>query len=187
MVEFEKLKAARTYRSASALLRQVHLASVDLQLHSVTGAADDLEAAAATEDTTAFKLDEAGVLELERRVAENASVLAPLPEDRFLCGFSHIFAGGYAAGYYSYKWAEVAAADAFAAFEEVGLENEVEVAATGRRFRDTILGMGGSRSANDVFRDFRGRDAEIDALLRHAGLGEQCRSSSGGGSDEMSR
>jgi oligopeptidase A len=71
------------------------------------------------------------------------TVIRPLPEDRFLCSFSHIFGGGYSAGYYSYKWAEVMSADAFAAFEEQGLNNEESVKKTGKLFRDTVLSMGG--------------------------------------------
>ena len=127
------------------------------------------------------------------------TVMPPLPEDRFLCGFSHIFAGGYAAGYYSYKWAEVLSADAFAAFEEAvsnhctarlchdivqtrrqltsgrwvqGLmENGVSsVAPIGRRFRETVLGLGGSEHPMEVFKAFRGREPTVDALLRHNGL-----------------
>ena len=71
---------------------------------------------------------------------------------RFLCGFSHIFAGGYSAGYYSYKWAEVLSADAFSAFEEAGLEDESAIAETGRRFRDTVLSLGGGRAPASVFK-----------------------------------
>jgi oligopeptidase A len=93
-----------------------------------------------------------------------------LPEDRLLCSFSHIFAGGYAAGYYSYKWAEVLAADAFAAFEEAGLDNDDAIRATGRRFRDTFLALGGSVHPMAVFQTFRGRPPAIEPLLRHAGL-----------------
>jgi oligopeptidase A len=84
--------------------------------------------------------------------------------------FGHIFAGGYSAGYYSYKWAEVMSADAFGAFEEVGLENEKAVQDTGRRFRATVLSMGGGTHPSDVFRAFRGRDPSPNALLRHSGL-----------------
>jgi oligopeptidase A len=97
-------------------------------------------------------------------------VLAPLDDDRFLCSFRHIFAGGYSAGYYSYKWAEVLSADGFAAFEEVGLENEEAVRAVGRRYADTVLGLGGSRPAAEVFLAFRGREPQVDALLRHSNL-----------------
>jgi oligopeptidase A len=93
-----------------------------------------------------------------------------VPEDRFLCSFGHIFAGGYAAGYYSYKWAEVLSADAFAAFEEAGLENPQAVAATGRRYRHSILALGGSRPPMEIFKTFRGREPTTAALLRHAGL-----------------
>ena len=88
----------------------------------------------------------------------------------FLCSFGHIFAGGYAAGYYSYKWAEVLSADAFAAFEEAGLEDEVAVANTGKRFRETVLALGGSRHPLEVFKAFRGREPQTEALLRHSGL-----------------
>jgi oligopeptidase A len=103
-------------------------------------------------------------------VAADTTVLPLLEEDCLLCSFSHIFAGGYAAGYYSYKWAEVLSADAFSAFEDGGLENEVEVQATGRRFRDTVLSLGGSEAPEAVFESFRGRPATAEALLRHSGL-----------------
>ncbi|HEY9875310.1 MAG TPA: M3 family metallopeptidase, partial [Candidatus Obscuribacterales bacterium] len=84
--------------------------------------------------------------------------------------FGHIFAGGYAAGYYSYKWAEVLSADAFAAFEEAGLEDDLAIASTGLRYRDTVLGMGGSQHPIEVFKAFRGREPSTVALLRHSGL-----------------
>ncbi|MFO1094279.1 MAG: M3 family metallopeptidase [Planctomycetaceae bacterium] len=93
-----------------------------------------------------------------------------LPDSRSLCSFQHIFSGGYAAGYYSYKWAEVLSADAFGAFEEAGLDNEAAVRTVGRRFRDTVLALGGGRHPMDVFRDFRGRDPDPQALLRQYGL-----------------
>jgi len=97
-------------------------------------------------------------------------VLAPIDEDAFLCSFGHIFAGGYAAGYYSYKWAEVLSADAFEAFEEVGLENETEVRKIGQRFRETVLAMGGSKKPSEVFAEFRGRGPSAEALKRVSGL-----------------
>src|SRR6185503_19289295 len=121
---FDKIVAARHYRAGSATLRQVYFATLDLALHR----------SARTPP----------VLDLQRSVAAENTVLPLLPEDRFLCSFSHIFAGGYAAGYYSYKWAEVLSADAFGAFEEAGLENPAALAATGRRFRDTVLALCGS-------------------------------------------
>ncbi len=149
---FEKLGAARTYRAGSDMLRQLYFAFTDLELHE----------RGVPEGETAF--------DVQRRVAEKTTVLPPLPEDRFLCSFGHIFAGGYAAGYYSYKWAEVLSADAFSAFEEVSLDDDRAVADVGRRYRDTILALGGSVAPLDVFVAFRGREPTPAALLRHAGL-----------------
>ncbi len=150
---FAKLEAARTYRAGSDMLRQLYFAFTDLALY------DDFDPAG---DESAF--------DVQRRVAARTTVLPPLPEDRFLCSFSHIFAGGYAAGYYSYKWAEVLSADAFGAFEEVGLDDAAGVAATGRRYRETVLALGGSVHPMEVFQRFRGREPSPEALLRHAGL-----------------
>ncbi|MEO2019554.1 MAG: M3 family metallopeptidase [Fuerstiella sp.] len=150
---FEKICRARTYRAASAMLRQVQFGLTDMELH------------------TTFDPDGAEtVFDVHQRIAEKTSPMPPLAENRFLCAFSHIFAGGYAAGYYSYKWAEVLSADAFSAFEEAGLDDEAAVSATGRRFRDTVLSEGGSRHPMDIYRDFRGREPNTDALLRHSGL-----------------
>jgi len=151
---FEKIDRARTYRAGSAMLRQLYFGLTDLALHH--GYRDRAEG------ETAF--------DVQRRVARRTTVLEPLPEDRFLCSFGHIFAGGYAAGYYSYKWAEVLSADAFAAFEEAGLDDADAVEATGRRYRETVLALGGSRPPMDVFVEFRGREPRPDALLRHSGL-----------------
>ncbi len=150
---FGKICKARTYRAASAMLRQVQFGLTDMELHT-TFDPDGTET----------------VFDVHQRIAEETSPLAPLAENRFLCAFSHIFAGGYAAGYYSYKWAEVLSADAFSAFEEAGLDDQAAVAATGRRFRDTVLAEGGSRHPMDIYRDFRGREPNTDALLRHSGL-----------------
>ena len=150
---FAKILAARTFRSGSDMLRQIYFAVTDLALHS------DYDP-----DGPASPID------VQRRIAEKTTVLPPLPEDRMLCSFSHIFAGGYAAGYYSYKWAEVLSADAFAAFEEAGLDDADAVAATGRRYRDTVLALGGSRHPLEVFSAFRGRAPSTEPLLRHAGL-----------------
>jgi len=110
------------------------------------------------------------VLDVQRRIDEATVVLPPVTEDRFYCSFSHIFSGGYAAGYYSYKWSEVLSADAFSAFIEGGLENEDSVRSLGRKFRDTILAMGGSVHPMDVFKAFRGREPSTDALLKQMGL-----------------
>jgi oligopeptidase A len=111
------------------------------------------------------------IFDAQRRLAEYFTPFnMPLPEDRFLCTFGHIFAGGYAAGYYSYKWAEVMSADAFSAFEEVGLDNEEEVKKVGRKFRETVLSLGGGKPPMEVFKSFRGREPTPDALLRHSGF-----------------
>ena len=151
--EFAKLQAARTFMGGSATLRQVHLALTDLRLHS--------EWSPDCGETPE---------QLRRRIATSTTVLAPIDADAFLCSFGHIFAGGYAAGYYAYKWAEVLSADAFSAFEEGGLENQTQIEATGRRFRDTVLSLGGSRSPAEVFEAFRGRQPSTEALIRHSGL-----------------
>ncbi len=103
---------------------------------------------------------------LLERVRRQVAVVQPPEWNRFPNQFSHIFGGGYAAGYYSYKWAEVLSADAFGAFEEEGVLNP----ATGARFRDEVLGVGGSRPALESFVAFRGRKPRIDALLRHNGM-----------------
>lgn len=150
---YQKLKAAKTYRSGSMMLRQIQFSSIDLELHArfIPGNGES-------------------VFDRDRKVSERTAVLPPFPEDRFLCSFSHIFAGGYSAGYYSYKWAEVLSADAFSAFEEVGLDKEDKVEETGRRFRDTVLSLGGSVAPSEVFKSFRGRAPSTQALLRHNDL-----------------
>ena len=152
---FDKLVAARTYRAGSEMLRQVSLGLTDMTLH------------------TAFDPNgDRTIFDVQRDVYETTSPLGMFEGDRFLCGFSHIFAGGYSAGYYSYKWAEVLSADAFGAFEDAGLDNPDAVAETGRRFRETVLSLGGSEHPMDVFKAFRGREPSPEALLRHNGLAE---------------
>ncbi len=150
---YQKLIASKNYMSGSGLLRQLHFSLVDIELHHryQSGGAET-------------------VLQLRSRLAETTMVMPPLPEDNFLCSFGHIFAGGYAAGYYSYKWAEVLSADAFAAFEESGLEDEQAIASTGRLYRDTVLALGGSKHPMEVFKTFRGREPSTAPLLRHSGL-----------------
>ncbi len=150
---FDKIAAARTFRAGTQMLRQIYFASLDLALHRGE-----------------FARSGESAFEVQRRVAERTTILPPLPEDRFLCSFGHIFAGGYAAGYYSYKWAEVLSADAYGAFEEAGLEDPGAVAETGRRFRETVLALGGGTPPMEVFRAFRGREPSPEALLRHSGL-----------------
>jgi oligopeptidase A len=144
----EKLRASRTFQSGLATVRQLEFALFDLRLHR------DHEPAQG-----------ARVLETLNQVRKEVSVLPPPAWNRMPNSFSHIFAGGYAAGYYSYKWAEVLSADAFAAFEESRFAIE-----TGHRFRDTVLAQGGSREAMELFIEFRGRKPSIEPLLRHSGL-----------------
>ena len=150
---FDKIKAARTFQSGAQMLRQLQFGMVDIELHHRhrQGSGEEIH-------------------QVLHRIGEKTATLPLLPEDRSLCSFSHIFAGGYAAGYYSYKWAEVLSADAFSAFEEVGLDNEPAIVETGLRFRDTVLASGGGQHPMEVFKSFRGRDPSIDALLRHSGL-----------------
>jgi len=134
-------------------LRQLHFGLVDIELHH--------RYQPGGEETPNQVRD---------RLAQTTTVMPPLPEDNFLCSFGHIFAGGYAAGYYSYKWAEVLSADAFAAFEEAGLENEKAIASVGKRFRNTVLALGGSLHPMEVFQAFRGREPKTEPLLKHSGL-----------------
>jgi oligopeptidase A len=153
---FEKILAAKNFQNGLGTLRQVVFSLTDWRMHSSL-------------DTK--KAQGQAVLELSREIAAQLNVI-PQPEiSRWPNSFSHIFAGGYAAGYYSYKWAEVLSADAYAAFEEAAkLTGTVLDSATGARYRAEILAVGGSRSAAESFKAFRGRDPSIDALLRHGGL-----------------
>lgn len=151
---YQKLLAAKNYMSGSGMLRQIHFSIVDIELHHCyrPGSGETPK-------------------DVRSRIAKTTTVLPPLPEDSFLCAFGHIFSGGYSAGYYSYKWAEVLSADAFAAFEEAGLDNEQAIKATGKRYRDTVLALGGSKHPMEVFKSFRGREPSTEPLLRHNGLG----------------
>jgi len=145
---YERMLAARNFHSGMATVRQLEFGLFDMLLHSQFEPAQD------------------SVLALLDRVRAEVAVNHPPVWNRFPHQFSHIFAGGYAAGYYSYKWAEVLSADAYAAFEEA----PQALAETGARFRDEILSRGGSRAAAENFKAFRGRAPQIDALLRHSGM-----------------
>jgi oligopeptidase A len=152
---FDKMIAAKNFQSGLATLRQVEFAVFDMRLHSEPA-------------PTSGRSDPAprSALELLQEVRKQIAVLHPPAYNRFPNSFSHIFAGGYAAGYYSYKWAEVLSADAYAFFEENGILD----ARVGARFRDEILAVGGSRPAGESFKAFRGREPNVDALLRHNGM-----------------
>ena len=145
------LLAVKNFQSGMQTLRQIEFALFDLLIHAHTPA-----------------LDYDGILATLNTVRDDIAIMQTPDYNRFANGFSHIFAGGYAAGYYSYKWAELLSADAFSKFEEEGIFNPV----TGKAFRETILSVGGSFPAKTNFENFRGRSASIDALLRHSGFSD---------------
>ena len=142
------------FMAGNATLRQVLYAKADFLIH----------------ERYAKEGENRTPMDMEQDVAEATLVLPTLQGESLLPAFTHLFAGGYAAGYYSYKWAEVLAADAFGAFEEVGLDNAEGVRAVASQFRSTVLALGGSLPAEEVYRQFRGRDASPEALLRKQGL-----------------
>jgi oligopeptidase A len=151
----DRILASKNFMIGNATLRQLHFGKTDLALHERYGVGGDTARSP---------------FEIEREIAAETLVVPQLPDESLLPAFGHLFAGGYAAGYYSYKWAEVLAADAFAAFEEAGLEDEDALRDVAERFRDTVLGLGGSLPAGEVYRRFRGRDATPAALLEAQGL-----------------
>ena len=146
----DKMLAAKNFQSGLMMVRQLEFSLFDFELHATHG-------------------DGRSALDVIEAIRSEVSVLRPPAYNRFANGFAHIFAGGYAAGYYSYKWAEVLSADAFSKFEEEGVFN----ADTGRAFREAILARGGSQEPMVLFVDFRGREPSIDALLRHLGLSQE--------------
>ncbi len=148
---FEKMTAAKNFQTGLQTLRQVEFSLFDMLLHSDHKPGD-------------------GVMGLLARVRAEVAVLMPPGWSRAAHTFSHIFSGGYAAGYYSYKWAEVLSADAYAAFEETAGKDGLPNPETGRKYRQSILEAGGSRPAMESFKAFRGREPRLDALLRHQGM-----------------
>lgn len=147
---FQRMLAAKNFQSGLAMLRQLEFALFDFRIY--------------------MEYDPAlggRIYDILNEVRQQVAVIQPPQWNRFAHGFSHIFGGGYAAGYYSYKWAEVLSADAFSLFEERGIFHQE----TGESFRMHILETGGSQDAMDLFVAFRGREPEIDALLRHSGIG----------------
>jgi oligopeptidase A len=145
----QRLLGTRTFNAALDTLRQIELASFDFELHANFDPASGAQ-----------------VAETLGRVRQRVAVVSPAPFNRMPSSFAHIFAGGYAAGYYSYKWAEVLAADAFEAFEEAGVFDS----ATAARFRESILARGGSVDAMDAFVSFRGRQPDVRPLLKQTGI-----------------
>jgi oligopeptidase A len=155
-VLFEKILAAKNFQNGYMTLRQIVMSLTDWRLHSSLDTKDAKDQA---------------VLDLSRSIADQFNVIPQPAISRWINTFSHIFAGGYAAGYYSYKWAEVLSADVYSAFEEAAkLTGSVLDQKTGTRYREEILEVGGSRPAAESFKAFRGREPSIDALLRHGGL-----------------
>ncbi len=146
---YQRMRQAKNFQSAMQMMRQLEFALFDFRMHR------DFDPAKG-----------ARIHETLEEVREQVAVIRPPAFNRFENGFTHIFGGGYAAGYYSYKWAEVLSADAFSAFEETGIFNRE----TGHRFLHSILEQGGSREPMELFVEFRGREPTIDALLRHSGL-----------------
>ena len=150
---FDKMLAAKNFQSGMQTLRQIEFSLFDMLLHTAHDPALDL-------------------MPLLQQVRAEVAVLQPPSWSRTAHTFSHIFAGGYAAGYYSYKWAEVLSADAYAAFEETVGNDGLPNAQTGRKYRQAILEAGGSRPAMESFKAFRGREPQLDALLRHQGMAQ---------------
>ena len=148
---FDKMTAAKNFQSGLQTLRQIEFSLFDMLLHTEHSPADDF-------------------MQLLDAVRQEVAVMRPPAFSRTVHTFSHIFAGGYAAGYYSYKWAEVLSADAYAAFEETVGADGSPSAQTGRKYREAILEAGGSRPAMESFKAFRGREPNLDALLRHQGM-----------------
>jgi oligopeptidase A len=148
---FDKMLAAKNFQSGMQTLRQIEFSLFDMLLHTEHDPAQDF-------------------MPLLDQVRKEVSVLQPPAWSRAMHTFSHIFAGGYAAGYYSYKWAEVLSADAYAAFEETARPDGLPNVETGRKYRQAILEAGGSRPAMESFKAFRGREPSLDALLRHQGM-----------------
>jgi len=148
---FDKMVAAKNFQSALQMLRQIEFALFDIKLHQQANITSTQQ-----------------IQDILDQVRSEVSVVKTSNNNRFQNGFSHIFAGGYAAGYYSYKWAEVLSADVFAAFEETGIFDAV----IGQKFLQCILEQGGSRPAMESFQCFRGREPQIDSLLRHSGIAD---------------
>ena len=148
---FDKMLAAKNFQSGLQTLRQIEFSLFDMRLHCEGEKAQNF-------------------MQILQEVRDEVSVLQPPAWSRTPHTFSHIFAGGYAAGYYSYKWAEVLSADAYAAFEETAAADGSPNIETGRKYREAILEAGGSRTAMESFKAFRGREPQLDALLRHQGM-----------------
>lgn len=150
---FDKLLASKNYMVGNFDMRQLYFGNLDLKLH--------------------HEFDPNSGKDPHKVVHEIANELLPIPidpKDRSTCAFGHIFAGGYASGYYSYKWAEIISSDAFASFEDAGLDKQEKIKEVGLKYRKTILGQGGSRHPMDVFKEFKNKEPSIEPYLRHNGI-----------------
>ncbi|XP_038675522.1 probable cytosolic oligopeptidase A [Scyliorhinus canicula] len=160
---FAQILKAHHYGGGSVMLRQLFLAALDLTLHTRAGEHGIIISYSSFSSTDSWT-------KVVKKIAERFSVMKEIPESCILCTFPHIFSGGYAAGYYAYEWAEVLSQDAFGAFEDVGLQNRKAISKIGRRFRDTVLSLGGGTDPGEVFRMFRGQDPHLEFLLKAYGI-----------------
>lgn len=151
---FDKIYSAKTYQSGTFIVRQLYFGNLDLELHH------------------RYDPDNSKITpnQIAQKIGKNLMPFPPLDQDQFLCGFNHIFSGGYAAGYYSYKWAEVLSSDLFSSFEEGNLDDPKIVAQIGAKYRKTILAKGGSEHPLEVFQQFKGKKPDINPYLRHNGI-----------------
>jgi oligopeptidase A len=154
--KFEKICQQKLFNAGMTTCKQLFFGQLDLELHS---------------NYDPKEISGKNIFDIQREVAKQYVPFSMLlEEDRFICSFSHIFTGGYSAAYYSYLWSDVMSADAFAAFEEAGLNDDDAVRRIGKKFRDTFLSLGGGIPPFEVFEEFRGRIPKEGALLRHNGL-----------------
>lgn len=149
---FEVIIKNKNYNSGLGMIRQIYLSMLDLYLYSVNILSED------------------DILEIQNTFSKRYLITPFVKENRFLCSFSHIFAGGYSAGYYSYKWAEIMSSDAFGVFEQYDMSDDKKMNEIGMKFRSTILSLGGSKDPLEVFKLFKGSEPSVEALLRHNGI-----------------
>lgn len=149
---FNKIIENKNYNSGLGMLRQIYFSMIDLYLYSTNILTED------------------DILEIQYTFSKRYLITPFVKEDRFLCSFSHIFAGGYSAGYYSYKWAEIMSSDAFGVFEQYDMSDDTKMNEIGMKFRSTILSLGGSKDPLEVFKLFKGSEPSVEALLRHNGI-----------------
>ena len=146
---FNKIIKQKTYHVANGINRQIYFSMLDLYIH---------------------KNKITDIHSIQKKISKKYLVKDIDEDDKFLCAFEHIFAGGYSAGYYSYKWAEIMSLDAFSAFEEIDMDNDKEIKKLGLKFRNTILSKGGGTDPLTVFKEFRGREPKTDAFMKNYGL-----------------